>query len=411
MSEGVLSRRVPWTRKPGVFVEVDRANPWAKGCIGAYLMLPGMETRDSSGVGVVPGTAAAKVGTLTHKTKFGAPVLSFPGGANGTNYLTIPLGGTRPLAALQVIWYGSFPSAISGNTTVFEVSNAADATDACFIWTASGTARLTLRDGGSDDNHIGRAAWLDEDTDRHQWAQGFSAQTYYWKDGVEDDTPDSGGAVGSPNDGSLEVFGNSGVGSFVDLEIDAELILVFDNWSDDRVVALKDNPYRIFQPRIQRIPTGIAVAGITAALTGTMIAGGVLESEIAAGGETVIIDLTGDTWIAAGDAAIGDEADTQALIDGFDAATSPATGWNNEVRDKEPVTIVTRNSDTKATLLFTTAASAYDISADETITVTIPAAVLVTSGDAIEADDTFVVTNEGVAVGVPNSLMMMGVGI
>lgn len=144
---------------------------------------------------------------------------------------------------------------------------------------------------------------------------------------------------------------------------------------------------------------------ITSSLSGTAIAGGVLESEIVAGGETVIITLFNDTWAAAGTGPIGSTADTQALIDGFTAATTPANGWNNEVRNKEPTSIVVRTSNTVATLTFTTAASAYDISADETITVTIPAVVLVTSGDAIVADAPFDVTNE--TAGSPISVIEM----
>ena len=138
----------------------------------------------------------------------------------------------------------------------------------------------------------------------------------------------------------------------------------------------------------------VAAAGTTAALTGTIIAGGVLESEIRAGGETLIITLTNDTWAAAGTGPIGDLVDTQALIDGLDAGSNPTNGWNNEVRDKEPTTIVVRTSPTVATLTFTTAAAAYAITADETITLTIPAAVLVTSAIDVTGDSTFDVTVE-----------------
>ena len=151
-----------------------------------------------------------------------------------------------------------------------------------------------------------------------------------------------------------------------------------------------------------------AAAAESAALTGTIIAGGVVESEIVAGGETLIITLTNDTWIAAGASAIGSEANTQALIDGLDAATSPTNGWNNEVRDKEPLSIVVRTSNTVATLTFTTAAAGYVITADETITLTIPAAVLVTRGTDLEADAPFVVTNE--TSGLSGSLLLLGVG-
>ena len=145
----------------------------------------------------------------------------------------------------------------------------------------------------------------------------------------------------------------------------------------------------------------------SAAMTGTAITDGVLESEIVAGGETIIITLTDDTWAAAGTGPIGSTADTQALIDGLNAATSPTNGWNNEVRDKEPTTVVTRDSDTQATILLTTAAAGYDVTADETITLTIPAAVLVTSAIDVEADATFDVTNEGSQSPVPTIMSIM----
>lgn len=129
--------------------------------------------------------------------------------------------------------------------------------------------------------------------------------------------------------------------------------------------------------------------GATAVLTGTMLAS-VTETDITTGGKTIIITLTGDTFKAAGTGPIGSTADTQALIDGFDAASSPANGWNNEVRDKAATTEVVRTSDTVAT--WTVAAQAgYDISSQEVITGTIPTDVLVTAAGAITATPTFTI--------------------
>ena len=83
-------------------------------------------------------------------------------------------------------------------------------------------------------------------------------------------------------------------------------------------------------------------------------------------------------------------ADTDALIAGFDAASSPTNGWNNEVRDKAAHTEVVRTSSTIAT--WTVAAqSGYDISSQEIITGTIPTDVLVTGAGAITATPTFTV--------------------
>ena len=146
---------------------------------------------------------------------------------------------------------------------------------------------------------------------------------------------------------------------------------------------------------------------VTATISGTAIAGGVLESEIVSGGETVIIDLINDTWKAPGTANIGDTADTQALIDGFDSAQSEGAGWNVEVRDKEVVSSIVRTSDTKATWTIT-AAGSYVVTADETITLTIPAAALTISAVDVDVAATFDVTNE--SAGARLGLMLMGVG-
>ena len=127
----------------------------------------------------------------------------------------------------------------------------------------------------------------------------------------------------------------------------------------------------------------------SAAITGTMTAS-VDEADIVAGGKTIIITLTGDTFKAAGTGPIGSTADTQALIDGFDAASTPANGWDLEVRDKALTSEVVRTSDTVAT--WTVAAQAgYDVSSQEVITGTIPTDVLVTAAGAITATPTFTI--------------------
>jgi len=131
--------------------------------------------------------------------------------------------------------------------------------------------------------------------------------------------------------------------------------------------------------------------GASSVLTGTMTAT-VDEDDITTGGKTIIVTLTNDTFKAAGTGPIGSTADTQALIDGFDAAASPTNGWNNEVRDKALTSEVVRTSSTVAT--WTVAAqSGYDV----TITGTIPTAVLVTGAGAITATPTFTV--DAVAAG------------
>ena len=137
---------------------------------------------------------------------------------------------------------------------------------------------------------------------------------------------------------------------------------------------------------------GVPLKPVAVAVSGTATAS-IDEDDITTGGKTVIIMLTGDTWVTAGATF---EAQRQNIIDGMDAAASPANGWNDEVRDKEVVGAVVRTSDTVVTITLT-AAALYDVSATETITVTVPATALVTSGSALIATPTFTV--DAIAVG------------
>ncbi|HUV48739.1 MAG TPA: hypothetical protein VMX11_07145 [Actinomycetes bacterium] len=150
------------------------------------------------------------------------------------------------------------------------------------------------------------------------------------------------------------------------------------------------------------VPSAVAV---TAVLTGTTVPSD-LESEIVTGTRTSIITLTGDTWLAAGASFDGER---QGIIDGFDSAQVEAAGWNAEVRDKELVGAVARTSDTVVTVTWA-AAGAYVITADETITCTVPASALVTSVGAITATPTFDITNEGGVTTRRYTLSTMGVG-
>lgn len=87
----------------------------------------------------------------------------------------------------------------------------------------------------------------------------------------------------------------------------------------------------------------------------------------------------------------------QDIINGLVSAQSETFGWNNE-RSNIPVTAVVRTSDTVCTITLP-ALSAYDITAEEDITDTIPASAL-QGGSAIVASPLVVVT-AGAAVRVP----------
>ena len=86
------------------------------------------------------------------------------------------------------------------------------------------------------------------------------------------------------------------------------------------------------------------------------------------------------------------DAIRQDIIDGLDSAQVEATGWNAEVRDNLAVTTVVRTSDTVVTITLS-AQAAYNITANETITVTVPGSA-VTSGNPITATPTFDVTSQ-----------------
>ena len=139
---------------------------------------------------------------------------------------------------------------------------------------------------------------------------------------------------------------------------------------------------------------GFAAAAATAVITGSVSVDSPTEAEIVAGGETIIITLTNDTWVASGGTFNGQR---QAIIDGLDSAQSETAGWNAEVRDKEEVGAVVRTSNTVVTITLT-AAGAYSVVDNETITVTVPADAMTTTSSELIATPTFDVTAEA-AVG------------
>lgn len=122
----------------------------------------------------------------------------------------------------------------------------------------------------------------------------------------------------------------------------------------------------------------------TAAITGTVTAS-ITEAAIVTGGETIILTLANDTWVAAGAAF---NAQRQAIINGLTAGTSQALGWNNVVKALQGVAGVVRTSATAVTITLD-AQLTYNITAGETITATVQASALVTSLVAVVATPTF----------------------
>ena len=121
-------------------------------------------------------------------------------------------------------------------------------------------------------------------------------------------------------------------------------------------------------------------AGPTVTVGGDF-SGGATEASIKAGAQDLTLTLTNDTWAAtAGD----DNAITSAIIQGLDSAQSEAAGWNATIRDVIDHTAVVRTSATVLTITIPQTAG-YQITANETITVTVPASALVTSGSDVAA--------------------------
>ncbi len=136
------------------------------------------------------------------------------------------------------------------------------------------------------------------------------------------------------------------------------------------------------------LDSGTAVAVVTGTLDGSS------ETDIVAGGRTIIITLTNETWVTAGATF---NAQRQNIIDGLDSAQSESQGWNAEVRDKEVVGAVVRTSDTVVTITLSASAS-YAITANEAITVTVPATA-VTGAGALTATPNLSVLDVGGAKG------------
>jgi hypothetical protein len=124
------------------------------------------------------------------------------------------------------------------------------------------------------------------------------------------------------------------------------------------------------------VARGFSVTLPTIAMTGTAITGGVLESEIVTGSQTIILTLTNGTWAASGTVF---NALRQSFIDGLVGNHSETHSWNNDLKAVMAVTTVVRTSATVVTIT-TPAAATYSITTtNEIVTVTIPNGAVVYS--------------------------------
>lgn len=124
---------------------------------------------------------------------------------------------------------------------------------------------------------------------------------------------------------------------------------------------------------------------ISVAITGDTA---LTETDVRADGKQTIFTLLNDTWQAAGTAF---NQVRQIILNGVTSAQTEATGWNKEVRDKESIVSVVRTSNTVVTITWT-AASDYDVTVNEVITVTVPDEALNASVNPLIATPTIGVT-------------------
>lgn len=136
-----------------------------------------------------------------------------------------------------------------------------------------------------------------------------------------------------------------------------------------------------------RVRVAKALKYTTVAITGTATSA-ITTADIVAGGKTIIITATGDTFVAAGATFDGVR---QAIINGIDSAQAEATGWDAVVKAGLATSTVVRTSATVVTVTLSAFAT-YKVTATETVTVTVPASALV-GNLAIVGTPTFTVAN------------------
>jgi len=147
----------------------------------------------------------------------------------------------------------------------------------------------------------------------------------------------------------------------------------------------------------------VLFTSITAALTGT-ITSSVNEDDIVSGGKTIILTLTGDTFVTG-------TTSEDAIAGGSDSDKSGANKWDAAVKTTlDNTDLVLSGGDTIATITMPAFAS-YDTDETETITWTIPSASLTTSTSDIVAIPTFTVDQVAAAALVAGSHSLLGVGL
>lgn len=146
------------------------------------------------------------------------------------------------------------------------------------------------------------------------------------------------------------------------------------------------------QLRSKLLPINQSAPAASVTLTGT-VTSSITEADIVTGGKTIILTITGDTWVPSGATF---DAQRQNIINGIDSAQSEANGWDAVVKATQGVSGVVRTSDTVVTITLDAFAT-YDVTSIETITATVPATAL-TLGVQIIASPVFTVDTLGASL-------------
>jgi len=129
------------------------------------------------------------------------------------------------------------------------------------------------------------------------------------------------------------------------------------------------------------------------------------QDGIVSGGYTLILTAAGTTWIP----TIGaDNSYTTGLLAGIVSAQSETYGWDNVVSAGLTYEHVTRTSDTVVTITLPAFAN-YAITANETLTATIPADNLENATEALVASNTVQIDNVVEAVALTGTLTTAGI--
>ena len=121
------------------------------------------------------------------------------------------------------------------------------------------------------------------------------------------------------------------------------------------------------------------------AVTGT-IGDGATETEVRDGGGTIILTVSGDTWL---DAGTPFDLSRSGIINGLDSDQSGSNGWDARVKANMTLGSVVRTSSTVVTITVAASdVSDYEIRLSETVTATVPGSAL-SGGVEITAAPTF----------------------